>query len=326
MTYLNPQYFWLLLLLIPIAVWLFFRPKRNDASLQVSSIEPFEKTPKPKKIWFYYFPFILLATILLIIVLARPQTSDSYSNETTEGINMIIAMDVSGSMLARDLSPNRLEAAKNVGIEFVLSRPNDNFGLVIFASESFTQCPITSNHAALVNLFKQVNFGMVEDGTAIGLGLATAINRIKDAAGKSKVIILLTDGTNNTGDIAPITAAEIAKQYNIRVYTIGVGTRGTAQVPAYDMFGNLHYVESEVVIDEQTLQKIASMTGGKYFRATNTNSLKQIYSEIDKMEKTKLFSENYSRKYEHYMPFLLAAFLLILTDVLVGMLILRRLP
>ncbi len=326
MTYLHPQYFWLLLLLLPIAIWLIMRVKNNDASLQVSSTEPFEKMAKPRKIWLYYFPFTLIVVGLLIVVLARPQTSDSYSNSTTEGINIVIAMDISGSMLARDLSPNRLEAAKDVGIEFVLSRPNDNFGLVVFAGESFTQCPLTSNHASLVNLFKQVDFGMIEDGTAIGLGLATAINRIKDAPGKSKVIILLTDGTNNTGDIAPISAAEIAQSFGIRVYTIGVGTRGMAPVPTLDVFGNIHYVQAEVVIDENTLQKIAATTGGKYFRATNTNSLKEIYSEIDKMEKTKLKTENYSRKYEQYIPFLLVALGVLLLDILIRILVLRRLP
>lgn len=326
MTFLNPQYFWLLLLLIPIAIWTYFRVKNNDASLQISSLKPLKKAPRSRKIWLYFFPFTLLATALLVVVLARPQTSNSYSNSTTEGINIIIAMDISGSMLARDLSPNRLEAAKSVGVEFVLSRPQDNFGLVVFAGESFTQCPLTGNHAALVNLFKQVDFGNIEDGTAIGLGLATAINRIKDAPGKSKVVILLTDGTNNTGDIAPLSAAEIAQAYGIRVYTIGVGTRGVAQVPAYDAFGNIHYVEAEVVIDENTLQKIAATTGGKYFRATNTGSLKEIYSEIDKMEKTKLNRENYSRKYEQYMPFLMLAFGLILLDALVRTFVLRRLP
>ncbi len=326
MTYLHPQYFWLLLLLLPIAIWLIMRVKNNDASLQVSSAEPFEKMAKPRKIWLYYFPFTLIVVGLLIVVLARPQTSDSYSNSTTEGINIVIAMDISGSMLARDLSPNRLEAAKDVGIEFILSRPNDNFGLVVFAGESFTQCPLTSNHASLVNLFKQVDFGLIEDGTAIGLGLATAINRIKDAPGKSKVIILLTDGTNNTGDIAPISAAEIAQSFGIRVYTIGVGTRGMAPVPTLDVFGNIHYVQAEVVIDENTLQKIAATTGGKYFRATNTNSLKEIYSEIDKMEKTKLKTENYSRKYEQYIPFLLVALGILLLDILIRILVLRRLP
>lgn len=326
MTYLHPQYFWFLLLLLPVAIWLIMRVKDNDASLQVSSTEPFEKMAKPRKIWLYYFPFTLIVVGLLVVVLARPQTSDSYSNSTTEGINIVIAMDISGSMLARDLSPNRLEAAKDVGIEFILSRPNDNFGLVVFAGESFTQCPLTTNHASLVNLFKQVDFGIIEDGTAIGLGLATAINRIKNAPGKSKVIILLTDGTNNTGDIAPISAAEIAQSFGIRVYTIGVGTRGMAPVPTVDVFGNIHYIQAEVVIDENTLQKIASTTGGKYFRATNTNSLKEIYSEIDKMEKTKLKTENYSRKYEQYIPFLLIALGILLLDVLVRILILKRLP
>ncbi|MDR2684901.1 MAG: VWA domain-containing protein [Prevotellaceae bacterium] len=326
MTYGNPSYFWLLLLLIPIAAWLILRVKHNDASLQISSVAPFSKTPKPKKIWLYYFPFTLIAAVFLIITLARPQTSDSYSSETTEGINIIMALDISGSMLAADLRPNRLDAAKNVATEFILSRPNDNIGLVVFAGESFTQCPITSNHAALINLFKSVEFGMIEDGTAIGLGLANAINRIKDSEAKSKVIILLTDGTNNSGDIAPITAAEIAQTYGIRVYTIGAGTRGIAKMPAYDMFGNIHYVDAEVDIDETTLQRIASMTGGKYFRATDNNSLKSIYQEIDKMEKTKLHTENYSRKNEKYLPFLLIAFVLLFCELLIGITVLKKLP
>jgi len=326
MQYNNPSYFWLLLLLIPIAVWLILRVKHNDASLQISSVAPFAKTPKPKKIWLYYFPFTLVAVVFLIITLARPQRSNSFSSETTEGINIMLALDISGTMLATDLRPNRIDAAKNVATEFILSRPNDNIGLVVFAGESFTQCPLTGNHAALINLLKNVEYGMIEDGTAIGLGLANAVNRLKDGVAKSKVIILLTDGTNNRGDIAPITAAEIAQTFGIRVYTIGAGTRGVAKMPVKDQFGNMYYVDAEVDIDETTLQKIASMTGGKYFRATDTNSLKSIYQEIDKMEKTKLLTENYSRKTEEYLPFLLIAFGLLLLELLVRITVLRRLP
>jgi Ca-activated chloride channel family protein len=326
MSYNNPQYFWLLLLLIPITIWLILRVKHNDASLQISSVAPFAKTPKPKKIWLYYFPFTLIALVFMIIALARPQKSDSYYSETTEGINIMLALDISGSMLATDLRPNRLDAAKNVVTEFILSRPNDNMGLVVFSGESFTQCPITSNHAALINLLNNVEYGIIEDGTAIGLGLANAVNRLKDSEVKSKVIILLTDGTNNRGDIAPITAAEIAQTFNIRVYTIGAGTRGIAKMPAYDMFGNMHYVDTEVDIDENTLQSIASMTGGKYFRATDTNSLKAIYQEIDKMEKTKLHTENYSHKIEKYLLFLLIAFGLLFLEIIVRITVLKRLP
>jgi Ca-activated chloride channel family protein len=326
MTYDNPQYFWLLLLLIPIAIWLVLRVKHNDASLQISSVAPFAKVPKPKKIWLYYFPFTLIAVVFMVITLARPQRSDSFSSETTEGINIMLAVDISGTMLAADLRPNRLDAAKNVATEFILSRPNDNMGLVVFAGESFTQCPITSNHAALINLLKNVEYGMIEDGTAIGLGLANAVNRIKDSEAKSKVIIVLTDGTNNRGDIAPITAAEIAQTFGIRVYTIGVGTRGVAKMPMQDVFGNTHYVDTEVDIDETTLQRIASMTDGRYFRATDNNSLKSIYQEIDKMEKTKLHTESYSRKTEKYLPFLLIAFGLLALELLVRITILRRLP
>jgi len=326
MTYNNPSYFWLLLLLIPITVWLIMRVKHNDASLQVSSVAPFAKVPKPKRIWLYYFPFTLVAVVFLIITLARPQESNSYSSETTEGINIMLALDISSSMLATDLRPNRLDAAKNVVTEFIHSRPNDNMGLVVFAGESFTQCPLTGNHAALINLVKSVEFGIIEDGTAIGLGLANAVNRLKDIEAKSKVIILLTDGTNNRGDIAPITAAEIAQTFGIRVYAIGAGTRGVAKMPVPDIFGNIHYIDMEVDIDETTLQKIASMTGGKYFRATDTSSLKEIYQEIDKMEKTKLHIENYSRKTEKYLPFLLIAFGLLLCELLIRITILKRLP
>jgi Ca-activated chloride channel family protein len=294
--------------------------------MQISSVSPFENSSKPKKIWFYYFPWILIASALIIIALSRPQRSNSFSNQTIEGINIIMALDISGSMLAMDLQPNRLDAAKNVGVEFILGRPQDNIGLVVFAGESFTQCPLTANHTSLVNLLNGISYGIIEDGTAIGLGLANAINRIKDAPGKSKVIILLTDGTNNRGDIAPLAAADIAKTYGIRVYTVGVGTRGIAKMPAYDVFGNIHYVEQEVVIDETTLQQIASMTDGKYFRATNTNSLKQIYQEIDKMEKTKLHSEHYSTKTEEFPPFLLAALVLLLMELILRITVLRRLP
>ncbi|MBP7368946.1 MAG: VWA domain-containing protein, partial [Paludibacteraceae bacterium] len=233
MTFHNPGYLFLLLLLLPIIYWYIKEMHKSDASLQISSLQDLTKFPKSKRIKMRHLPFILrlFTLIFLIIAIARPQSSNSLRNETTEGIDIMIALDISGTMLAEDLKPNRLEASKAVATEFILSRPNDNIGLVIFAAESFTQCPLTTDHDVLINLFKGVQYGMIEDGTAIGLGLANAVNRIKDGKAKSKVIILLTDGSNNRGDIAPVSAAEIAKTFGIRVYAIGVGSHGMVRVP-----------------------------------------------------------------------------------------------
>ena len=222
----------------------------------------------------------MVAVALLIVILARPQSTNSWSNSSTEGIDIMLAMDISGSMLAQDLKPNRLEAAKDVAASFINGRPNDNIGLVVFSAESFTQCPLTTDHTVLLNLFKDIQSGMIQDGTAIGLGLANAVSRIKDSHAKSKVIILLTDGSNNAGEIAPVTAAEIAKTFGVRVYTIGVGTKGMAPYPFQTAFG-VQYQNIPVEIDEATLKQIASTTGGQYFRATDNASLKEIYSEIE---------------------------------------------
>jgi Ca-activated chloride channel family protein len=261
----------------------------------------------------------------LIIVLARPQLSNSFQTETTEGIDIVLALDISGTMLAEDLRPNRLEAAKKVATEFVSGRPNDNIGLVVFAGESFTQCPLTNDHAVLVNLFQGVQYGMIEDGTAIGLGLANAVSRIKDSEAKSKVIILLTDGSNNAGDVAPLTAAEIAQSFGIRVYTVGVGTRGMAPYPVQTPYG-IRYQNLPVDIDEDMLRKVAGLTGGTYFRATDNTKLKFIYQEIDQLEKTKLRVHQYSKKNEEYTPFLLVALLLLITEIVLRHTVLRRLP
>ena len=241
----------------------------------------------------------MVAVALLIVILARPQSTNSWSNSSTEGIDIMLAMDISGSMLAQDLKPNRLEAAKDVAASFINGRPNDNIGLVVFSAESFTQCPLTTDHTVLLNLFKDIQSGMIQDGTAIGLGLANAVSRIKDSHAKSKVIILLTDGSNNAGEIAPVTAAEIAKTFGVRVYTIGVGTKGMAPYPFQTAFG-VQYQNIPVEIDEATLKQIASTTGGQYFRATDNASLKEIYSEIDQMEKTKISVQEYSKKQEEY--------------------------
>jgi Ca-activated chloride channel family protein len=262
---------------------------------------------------------------LLIVVLARPQSTDNWENTTTEGIDIVMAMDISSSMLAQDLKPNRLEAAKDVAAAFVNGRPNDNIGLVVFSGESFTQCPLTTDHTVLLNLFKDIQSGMIEDGTAVGLGLANAVSRIKDSQAKSKVIILLTDGSNNMGEIAPVTAAEIAKTFGIRVYTIGVGTQGEAPYPFQTAFG-VQYQNVKVEIDEKTLNEIAVTTGGKYFRATDNASLKSIYSEIDQMEKVKISVQQYSKKQEEYKDLALLIFALLLMEILLRYTLFRNIP
>jgi len=266
-----------------------------------------------------------LTLIFLIIALARPQSTDSRRNVTTEGIDIMISLDISGSMLAMDFEPNRLEAAKDVATEFVAGRDNDKMGLVIFAAESFTQCPLTVDHAALTNLIRDVDLNMLRDGTAIGLGLATSVKRIKESDAESKVIILLSDGVNNKGEIHPLTAAEIAQSFGIRVYTIGVGSHGTAPFPVNTVFGQ-QVQEMEVRIDEEMMQQIADMTGGRYFRATDKTKLREIYNEIDQLEKTKIEVKEYSRRSEEFIPFALLALAFLLSEVLLRNTILRNLP
>jgi Ca-activated chloride channel family protein len=267
----------------------------------------------------------MLALATAIVVLARPQSTDHFHDEKTEGIDIVMSIDISGSMQAIDFKPNRLEAAKDVAMQFVSGRPNDNIGLVIFAGESFTQCPLTTDHNVLLNLFSDIKIGMLADGTAIGNGLATAVNRIKDSKAKSKVIILLTDGVNNAGSIAPEKAAEIAQTFGVRIYTIGVGTIGTAPMPVQTNFG-IQYQDMDVKIDEELLQNMASMTGGKYFRATDKNSLKAVYDEIDKMEKTILEVREYSKRTEEYLPFALATLALLLLEIVLRNSLLRTIP
>lgn len=327
MQFNNPEYLYLLLLLIPVIFWYIFKQYQADASLQISSISSLKLPQRKSFIILRHLPFIfrMIALICLIIVIARPQLSNSFRSENTEGIDIMMALDVSGTMLAEDLRPNRLEAAKNVAAEFIAGRPNDNIGLVVFAGESFTQCPLTTDHAVLINLFNGIKYGMIEDGTAIGLGLANSVGRIKDSMAKSKVVILLTDGSNNAGDIAPLTAAEIAKTFGIRVYTIGVGTRGIAKFPYQTPMGT-RYQDMQVDIDEDMLRQIATMTGGSYFRATDNSKLKEIYAEIDEMEKTKIRVQEYSKKSEIYLPFALVAFLALLGEVVLRNTILRKLP
>lgn len=328
MVFANPTYLYLLLLLIPMIGWYIWKLCKSQASLQVSSSEAFEAPgARSWKVYLRHVPFALRAAAIavLIIILARPQSTDSWQNTSTEGIDIVMAMDISSSMLAQDLKPNRLEASKDVAASFINGRPNDNIGLVVFAAESFTQCPLTTDHAVLLNLFKDIQPGIIDDGTAIGLGLANAVSRIKDSQAKSKVIILLTDGVNNAGEIAPVTAAEIAKTFGIRVYSIGVGTHGKAPYPFQTAFG-VQYHDIDVEIDEPVLKQIAATTGGQYFRATDNASLKEIYSEIDKMEKTKISVQQYSKKQEEYKNWALLLFALLLVEILLRNTLLRNIP
>ena len=328
MTFESPNYLYLLFFLIPIISWYIWKRKTISANLQISTTEALEKVPKSYKYYFLHVPFALrmMAFAFLIIVLARPQSTDNWSNQNIEGIDIMMVIDVSGSMLAEDLRPNRIEAAKTVGTEFISARPNDNIGLVVFAGESFTQCPLTTDKAALINLLNTVHSDMMESSnTAIGMGLANAVNRLKESSAKSKVVILLTDGSNNTGEIDPLTAAELAKTFGIRVYTIGVGTRGSAPYPVQTAFGVRRQM-IEVDIDEGTLRKISGMTDGKYFRATDNKSLKAVYEEIDKLEKTKIQVREYSKKLEEYLPFAIAALILLVLEILLRNIILRHNP
>ena len=327
MIFANPTYLYLLLLLIPIIGWYIWKIRHADASFQISSNQGFDAVPVSYKVYLRHLPFVLrmLAVAVLILVLARPQSTDNWENSSTEGIDIVLAMDISSSMLAEDLKPNRLEASKDVAASFINGRPTDNIGLVVFSGESFTQCPLTTDHTVLLNLFKDIQSGMIEDGTAIGLGLANSVSRIKDSQAKSKVIILLTDGSNNMGEIAPVTAAEIAKTFGIRVYTIGVGTEGEAPYPFKTAFG-VQYQNIPVQIDEETLRKIATTTGGQYFRATNTKSLGGIYAEIDEMEKTKISVQEFSKKQEEYKYFALLAFLILLFEIILRNTLLRNIP
>ena len=324
MTFANPGYLFLLLLLIPVIGWYIYELRKADASIQIGDTRILQEQPKSLRVRLLHLPFILrvAAITLLSLALARPQLTNRWSSESTEGIDIMMALDISGTMLAEDLKPNRLEAAKQVASDFVLARPNDQIGLVVFAGESFTQCPLTIDHAVLVNLFQSVEYGMIEDGTAIGLGLANAVNRMKDSQTKSKVIILLTDGSNNRGDIDPQTAAEIAKTFGIRVYTVGVGSYGQARVPVQTPIGT-QYITMESEFDETTLQRIAQTTGGQYFRATDNSSLKKIYEQIDQLEKTKLRVREYSKHTENFAPFLYAALLCLLGEIVLRYFVLR---
>ena len=320
-TFFNPEFFWLFLLLPIAAVWLFWNLKKQATTLKISSVNGFKSVssflPKLKP---YLFIIRLLALSSLIIALARPRTVDiSNQTKTTRGVDIVMAIDVSGSMLAKDLKPNRMEALKDVASNFVENRPNDRIGIVVYASEAYTKTPVTSDKAVVLEAIKSIKYdNILQDGTGIGMGLTTAVNRLKDSKAKSRVIILLTDGVNNAGFIEPETASEITKEYGIKVYTIGIGTNGMAMFPyAYAPGGNgFLYQMMKVEIDENLLKTIARNTGGKYFRATSNDKLKNIYDEINKLETSKIEELKFYDYDEKFRPFVILAGLLLLIEIL----------
>ena len=329
MFFANISYLLLFIPLTGYVVWYFTKGKGMESSMKVSTVMPFAGNVKSFRNRILHLPFILriITLSMVIIVLARPQSSDSWEESDVEGIDIMLATDVSTSMLAMDLKPNRIEAAKEVAAQFINGRKNDNIGLTIFAGESFTQCPLTIDHAVMLNMLNSVKCDIaqnriIEDGTAIGMGIANGVSRLKDSKAKSKVIILLTDGSNNSGEISPEAAAEIAKEFGVRIYTVGVGTNSeTAPYPYGDQVINV-----PVEIDETTLKKIAEITNGKYYRATSKESLGEIYSEIDKLERTKLHARQFSAYNEEYQIFALIALLSLLLEVVLRNTVLRKIP
>lgn len=328
MHFASPYYLWLLTLLVPIIAYYVWRTLQGGAAIQISTIRGVKGAPRTIRYYLRHLPFVLRvgAFALLIVALARPQNVEQNVSTSTEGIDIMLSIDVSGSMLARDFKPDRITAAKEVAGSFIADRYGDRIGLVAFAGEAFTQSPLTTDQSTLQTLLARIRSGLIEDGTAIGNGLATAINRLRESDAKSKVIILLTDGVNNRGEITPLTAAEIAKAQGIRVYTIGVGTMGMAPYPAIDMFGKLTFVNQKVEIDEKTLTAMAEMTGGQYFRATDKAKLQAIYDEINQLEKSKVEVTEHVSYHELFLEWVLAALGLLLAEFLLSNLVLKRIP
>lgn len=318
------------MLVLPLMIiWYLWRLKKQEGEFNFSSFTLFKGIKTSSKARFRHLLFVmrLLSLALIIAALARPQSRSSWKNTKTEGIDIVISMDVSLSMLAKDFKPDRLEVAKEVIIDFIDARPNDRIGLVIFGGEVFTQCPLTSDHKVLKNMFPQIKAGSLNQGTAIGLGLADAVARIKDSKSKSKVIIFISDGVNNVGEIAPLTAGELAQTYGIRVYCIGVGSKGKALQPvAMYAQGEYEYDYVDVDVDEKVMGEISDMTGGKYFRATNKESLVNIYKEIDQMEKTIVSEKSFSNKAEHFLPLALAAAILLLLEFILRFTVFKSVP
>jgi Ca-activated chloride channel family protein len=328
MFFEYPKILWLELLLIPIIALYIWREIRGQSpALTVSSIMPWGGPGGKFKRYFRHVPYILrfVAFAAMIIALARPRSSDDFEKVNTEGIDIVFALDVSTSMLARDFNPDRISAAKDIAIEFIAQRPSDRMGIVVFAGESFTQCPLTTDRATLINMMKEVETGLIEDGTAIGNGLATAISRLKDSPAKSRVIILLTDGVNNRGEIAPLMATEIAKTYGVRVYTIGVGAMGVAPYPVMTPFG-VQIQQVKVEIDEELLKQIAEQTGGRYFRATDNTKMLEIYSEINRMETTRTIVDSFPVYKELFMKYALIALMALGLELFLRIFVIRRIP
>lgn len=318
-TFANPHFFWLLLLIPFLIYWHYFYKQKNKNSFQVSTLESLKNTGNSFKITLQkLLPWLqILSFIFLTIAIARPQNSKVNETINSEGIDIVISLDISGSMLAQDFKPNRIEAAKKVASDFILNRPTDRIGLVIFSGESFTQCPLTTDQNVLQEQLKNVRSGLLEDGTAIGMGLATAVERLRNSKAKSKIIILMTDGVNNTGLIDPITALEIAKAYKIRVYTIGIGSQGSAPYPVQDAMGNIQMQQMPVQIDEGLMQKISKETGGKYYRAIDNGSLNKVYNDIDKLEKTKIEINRFKRYSELFFLYAFLGLALLLLHFLI---------
>ena len=324
MTFANPAYFLLLLLLIPWIVWYFLFRSKSESHIQSASTEALRRVPHTWRTRLVHLPFFLRTVlyVLAVIILARPQTGSSWRTGQTEGIDIMMALDISTSMATPDISPNRITAARDVALDFINNRPNDNIGLTLFGGEAFTQCPLTTDHATLMQSFKGANCnlqndGIIQPGTAIGMGIASAVSHLENSPSKSKVVILLTDGANNTGEISPLMATDMAKNLGIRIYTILLGSNSKVNVPVAQLpNGEVYTQQVDDTTDPSTLKQIANETGGIFYHASSRSSLKQVYDDIDKLEKTKLKVSQHSRHYEAYQPFALAAILVLLLEIL----------
>lgn len=328
-TFAEKQWFWALLVIPLMAAWYIWRNRKREAELAFSSFTLLKGVRTSARARFRHVLAVLrgIGVALIIVALARPQSRSSWTNSKTEGIDIVISLDVSLSMLAKDFKPNRMEVAKEVIMDFIEARPNDRIGLVIFGGVAFTQCPLTIDHKVLLNMFPQIKAGSMDQGTAMGLGLATAVARIRESKAKSKVIILVSDGVNNAGEVSPATAGELAKTYGIRVYCIGVGSRGKALQPvAMYAEGQYEYDYVDVDVDDKTMTEIAEATGGKYFRATDRKSLETIYTDIDRLEKTIISEKSFSNKAEHFLPFAIAAAIALLLEFVLRYTLFRALP
>ncbi|MBR5885860.1 MAG: VWA domain-containing protein [Alistipes sp.] len=329
MEFASPKILWLLLLLIPLIAYYIYRTRQGGAAVTVSTTAAVKRAPKTFRYYLRHVPFALRcgALALIVVAIARPQSAEHYTNTTTEGIDIVLAVDVSTSMLAKDFTPDRLSVAKEVASEFISDRTGDRIGLVVFAGESYTQSPLTTDQSSLQTLLGRVSSGVIEDGTAIGNGLATSINRLRESEAKSKVVILLSDGVNNRGEISPLTAAKIAKEMGIKVYTIGIGRRGTAPYPVFDERGReVDVVNMKVEIDEKILRNIAEQTSGEYFRATDKQTLEAVYERINQLEKSKVEVENRTTLHEEFLVFVLWALFALLLEFIINRILLNRLP